>query len=234
MLFILFRAANAVFAVVVAILISTRFGESAAGKLLTVGITTGVVALFEWLLIWLPKHSTRARRFLDPRSLFAGVWIQDVKRVHGSEGVKLEFPNRFAVFTIRYSSEADNYKVEGTAYTPSGEEHARWDSTEVVHFAKDGRSMTYEWSGSITDPAIGAEDPLRKGFAYLELPSDKGGRGRVDHVALNVVLMFNLSRVTSEWLAANQLSEFKPAELYSPEDRDRFAKAFVKSFAIQQ
>jgi hypothetical protein len=231
MLFTVFRAANAIFAVIVAILVSRRFGESATGKLLTVVITGSVVAFFEWLMIWAPKHSTRARRILDPRSLFADVWIQEVVRVHGSEGPKLDFPNRFSVFTIAYRDRIDNYKIEGTAYTDMGIEHARWDSTDVVHFAKDGRSMTYEWEGSITNPLIGTDDPRRSGFAHLSLSSDNGGRGRVDHVAVEVILEYNFSRITKEWFIRNDLTRFNPKALYDPNDRDRFAVAFAKSRA---
>lgn len=229
MLPIVFRAANAVFAVVAAILVSHRFGGSAVGQLLTVLITAGVVALFEWLLIWAPQHSTWARRLLDPRALFAGVWIQEVVCVHGSGGPKVDFPNRFAVYSVVYREHTDNYAVEGTAYTSSADEHARWDSTDVVHFAKDGRSMTYEWKGAITNPAIGPEDPRRTGFAHLSLTSDDGGRGRIDHVAVDVILEFNCSRITREWLAMHKLSRFTPEALYNPNDRDQFAEAFAAS-----
>jgi hypothetical protein len=228
MLLIAFRAINAIFAVVVAILVSNRFGESTSGKLLTVFITSGVVAFFEWSMVWIPKRSIRARRLLDPRSLFAGIWLQDVKRVHGSEGAKVEFPNRFAVFSIAYNKDEDNYRIEGMAYTPGGVEHARWTSTDVVHFSKDGRSMTYEWSGSIMDSETSPDDPRRTGFAHLQLSSDNGGTGRVDHVAVDVILVFNLTRITNEWLAANKLAvEFKTESLYNPEDRDRFAAKFA-------
>ena len=231
MLTIVFRSANAIFAVVVAILVSLRFGESAMGKFITVLITAGVVALFEWLLIWTPRHSMRARRVLDPRALFAGVWLQEVVRVYGSEGPKLRYPNRFAVFTVKYLEPTDNYAVEGTAYSGSEGEHARWESTDVVHFAKDGRSMTYEWKGSIKSPTIGPEDPRRTGFAHLSLSSDDGGRGRVDHVAVDVILEFNCSRITTAWLARNTLSRFTPEDLHNPSDRDRFADAFVQTGA---
>src|SRR5262249_10525690 len=130
--------------------------------------------------------------------------------------------------TVIYNHDTDNYKIEGMAYTPAGVEHARWSSTEVVHFSKDGRSMTYEWSGSIMDSETSPDDPRRTGFAHLELPSDNGGTGRVDHVAVDVILVFNLTRITSEWLAANGLAvEFRPEALYNPADRDRFAAKFA-------
>ena len=231
MLFIILRAVNAIFAVAVAILVSQRFGDSGVGKMLTVLITATVVAFFEWLLIWAPKHFPSIRRFLDPRSIFAGVWIQDVVRVYGKDGPKQDFPNRGAVLSISYREPIDNYRVEGTAYDDSGNEHSRWESTEVIHFAKDGRSVTYEWSGTVTNLTVGREDPRRTGFCHMTLSSADGGRGRVDHVAVDVLLEFNLTRVTQSWLHWNKLDRFRLEDLYNPNDRDQFAVALANSRA---
>ena len=81
-----FRAVNAVFAVVVAVVVSTRWGESNRGKVIIVIITAGVVALCEWLMAWAPKHSAAARSLLDPRAVFIGVWMQQGVLVRGEEG----------------------------------------------------------------------------------------------------------------------------------------------------
>jgi hypothetical protein len=229
MLNIVFRAANAVFAVVVAVVVSSWYGESIIGKLLTVLITAGVVALIETLTIWLPRHSARGRQLLDPRSRFTGVWLQEGVKQYGSEGVNIEIPNRFAIFTVGYGKETDNYEVDGAAYTAGGDEHARWESTDVAHFAKDGRAMTYEWTGTITNTDLDPKDPRRTGFCRLKLLDDDSGRGRVDHVAVNVVLLFNLSRVTTKWLEARNLLQFKLEHLKSPDQRNRLAKALVAS-----
>ena len=230
MIFTLFRTLNAIFAVVVAILISRRLGESASGKIVTVLITSGVVALFEWLMTWTPRRFAWVRQLLDQRALFSGVWLQEVKTVYGSEGRKQDHPNRFGLFSVKYDQGEDNYKVSGSAYTDSGQEHAQWDSTEVVHFSKSGRSMSYEWvgtliseSGSSGDPA----DPRRQGFTSLKLTSDNAGRGRVDHVAVNVILEFDLTRITADWLAENNL-RVKPETLHDPSKRDAFALGFAK------
>jgi hypothetical protein len=246
MVFTLFRAANAIFAVVIAIVIASRFGETATGKALTVLITSGVVALFEWMMTWAPKRYGWVRRLLDTRALFSSVWMQEVKLVYGSEGAKPDYPNRFAVFSVKYDQSRDNYRISGTAYTAEGKEHARWDSTDVVHFSKSGRSMSYQWEGTITntvrdeDRAKGRDrdrdeadvepgDPRRSGFASLELSSDDGGRGRVDHVAVNVILEFNFARITGEWLARNNIKDFKPDTLHDPAYRDAFAVALAKA-----
>jgi hypothetical protein len=231
MLFIVFRALNAVFAVAVAIMVSTRLGESTVGKLVTVATTAGVVALSEWLMIWAPKHSAAARRLLDPRSILTGIWIQEVVHVYGTEGAPTMRPNRFAVFSIDYRTPTDTYAVEGTAYDEHGNEHARWQSEDIVHFAKDGRSMTYLWGGTISNPTLGPFDPRRTGFARLMLSSDDGGRGHVEHVALNVNLDFNMQRVTRAWLAERRLGRFKPNALHNPGVRDKFATDYAKSLA---
>jgi len=230
------RTANAFFAVVVAILVSRRFGDSSTARDLTVFITSAVVLLFEWLLIWAPKRSAWVRRFLDERARFSGVWIQEVKRVYGSAGAEQDYPNRFGILSIDYDKDADNYNVNGTAYTDSGDEHARWESDPVVHFSKNGRSMTYQWKGAITaEPpqSMEADDPRRNGFTKLTLSSDNGGFGRVDHVAVNVIIEFNFTRITAEWLAENKLSG-KPETLSNPSRRDKFAKAFAETLVRQK
>jgi len=233
MIFTLFRAANAVFAVVVAILVSQRYGDNTTGKILTVVITASVVAFFEWLLSWAPKHSVKARNQLDPRARFSGVWIQQVKFVHSGSEENPDSPNNFAVFTVAYSKDADNYAIEGIAYTKEGEEHANWYSEKVVHFAKDGRSMTYMWKGTVTNPKIKGE-PGRTGFCNLNLIAADGGTGRVDHVAVEVILEFNFSRITREWLAENQVREFEPEKLANPVYRKRFALALAKARASSE
>ena len=232
MLNIFGRAVSAVFAVVVAVLVSTLYGESITGKLLTVLITAGVVALFEVLKIWLPRHSARGRQLLDPRSQFTGVWLQEGVKQYGSDGVNIEAPNRFAIFVVGYQKETDNYEVDGAAYTAEGDEHARWESTDVANFAKDGRAMSYEFTGTITNADLGPEDPRRTGFCRVKLLDGDSGRGRVDHVAVNAVLLFNLSRVTTKWLVAHNLLQFKLDNLKDPVQRNRLAKALVASGGI--
>jgi hypothetical protein len=227
MLFTLFRTANAIFAVMVAILVSSRYGETATGKLITVAVTSGVVAFFEWLMKWSPKHFDLARSLLDPRAAFAGVWVQDVDRVLGSEGPN-PLPNRFAVFSVRYNKSQDNYVVEGDAYTKTGEPHARWDSGDVVHFAKDGQSMTYDFEGNILTGS-GAENRERKGITNLKLSSNTGGSGHVNHLALNVTLIFNFTRVTPKWLAERDLGQFNPKALHDRAGRKPFALEYAKT-----
>ena len=232
-----FRAINAVFAVVVAIVVSMRLGESNVGKLVTVVITAGVVVLFEWFMVWSPKHLPTARRLLDARAVFAGVWLQqDVHAFGDSTGSTTHvemIPNRFAVFSLEYDRSSDTYNVDGSAYDGRGEEHARWNSVDVVHFAKDGRSMTYMWEGTITSETLALDDPRRTGFARLTLASDDAGRGRVEHVALRVNLEFNLRRVTPAWLADQKLDAFTPDRLHEPDIRDKFALALAKSLHLE-
>jgi hypothetical protein len=229
MLLLVFRALNAVFAVVVAILVSMRWGDSNLGKLVTVIITASVVAFAEWLLLWAPKHWEWARRRLDPRSIFTGVWIEEDVHVLG-DGRNEQIPNRFGIFAIDYQEETDTYAVDGRAYNKVGKEHARFWSVEAkpIHFAKNGRSMTYLFDGTITNPNLKSSDPRRTGLTRMDLVTDDAGTGRVDHVALNVTLEFNLRRVTKEWLAEHELSRFLPEKLREPDVRDDFAEAFAR------
>jgi hypothetical protein len=239
MLKIALRSANAIFAVAVAIVISSRYGESDLGKLYTVLITTGVVACFEALTIWLPKRFRWARRILDPRSSFAGVWLQQNVVQLGKDGAE-HASNNFAIFTIDYRKDRDNYAVDGTAYDVDGNEFARWDSTPVAHFDVDGTSMTYLWTGSITKKghpegdsertadSKRTDDSEKTGFAHLT-QNDGDGRGRVDHLAEDVSLRFNILRITTQWLKANNLGQFSAKALKGPSERDRFAAVLANS-----
>ena len=184
--------------------------------------------MFEAFLIWAPKRSASARRLLDPRAVFSGVWIQQVVHIYGDEGAPMK-PNRFAVFSIAYRKSDDSYAVKGNAYDGNADEHARWWSVDVVHFAKDGRAMTYLWEGTITNKSLREGDPERTGFARLDLASDDGGSGRVEHVSLKVNLEFNMIRVTRAWLAKQKLDAFEPDKLRDPTTRDQFATAYAKT-----
>ena len=188
-----------------------------------------MVAVCEWLIAWTPRHWRIARRLLDPRAVFAGAWMQQRVHVfgdarHGPMGL-----NRFAIFWVEYDSPTDNYHVEGTAYDANGVEHSRWRSVDTVHFAKDGRSMTYLWEGTVTNETLEATDPRRTGFARLTLASENAGRGRVEHVALDVNLEFNLRRITTGWMEREAVDGFEPGQLRDPDVRDQFAVALAKA-----
>lgn len=232
MLLIIVRAINTIFAVVAAIVVSGRYGDTDAGKLLTVGITSGVAALFELAMAWLPKRSATVRQWLDPRASFSGIWIQDVVQVFSQDGRKANWPNRFAVFSVSYDKSTDSYAVDGTAYTPDADTHSRWQSTDVVFFSKSGRSMTYSWEGIAVDGQVQG-DPSRSGFAKLRLNSDDGGKGRVEHLSVDIKIEFDFIRVTPAWLARHSLTRFRLRDLYTPDVRERFATAISAGFGRQ-
>jgi hypothetical protein len=224
----IFRSLNAIFAVVVAIVVTGRFGDSSTGKIVTVVITSGVVALFEVVLRWAPKRSSYVRQLLDERSMFAGAWLQEVVLAHGAgAAADRAQKNSFGIFFVTYVGKYENYAVDGTAYTRTGREHARWASTEVVNFARDGFVMTYEWTGEITNPLRTDTNLQRSGFASVSIPDKNAGKGRVDHVGADVSLEVNITRITKAWLTECGLGEYEPANLSSPLGRDRFALAFA-------
>jgi hypothetical protein len=167
-----------------------------------------------------------ARRLLDPRAVFIGVWIQENVRVYGSESAE-QGHNRFAVFTVDYRKAADSYAVDGRAYSQQGKEYARFSSVDALHFAEDGRSMTYVFEGTITTPVFGG-DPNRTGLSRIALSSDDAGRGRVEHVAMNISLIYDIRRVTKRWLASKDLTGFEPEKLREPDIQREFAAAFAR------
>lgn len=226
MLAIVLRAVNAVGAVLTGIVVGSCIGDDHLADLTTVSITSGIVALAEWAMTWLPRRSRRARELLDPRAVFSGVWIQEKVHSHGESREATTTENRFALFSVSFRPASDSYTIEGTAYDDAGEEYARWRSVELVHFAKDGRSLTYLWDGTVTSAGFAAKsaDSDRTGFSRLELTTDDAGRGRVEHVARNIVLEFDLQRVTPAWLAAKGHPGVDPEQLLEPGPRDDFAR----------
>jgi hypothetical protein len=159
-----------------------------------------------------------------------GVWVQDIRAVHGNQGVTGEENNRFGIFSVEYR-QPDGYSVNGTAYDPTGAESARWRSVETPTFAEDGRSMTYLFEGTKTGEAPHATNPERKGLTKVTLTSDDAGTGRVEHVATNRILLFNLHRVTTSWLAKRGLGMTEPDDLRDPGSRDEFAPRFAATLS---
>ena len=210
MLTIIVRSLQTAISVVVGIATASLIGDANTAKLIAVPIAAVVMGVIEYALMVAPRQSVWARRHLDPRSVFEGVWIQDVKRGRGEQF------NRFAVFTVSYSGRDSEYRVEGTAYDGRGIEHSRWRSDELVHFSRDGQSMTYLWAGDVVGESGDAAASDRRGFARLWLSSSNGGTGRVDHVSMAAVLHFNIVRVTADLIP-------DPAVLADPTLRDVFA-----------
>jgi hypothetical protein len=226
------RGLIAVAASVSVLVISTRIGErTVAGyrvaEPLAVLASTTTVLLLEYLLFSFPRQFRRGRLWLDGRAVFEGVWIQNVKRVE-PRGAEASERNRFAIFSTRYDDQSKDYRIEGRAYDAEGVEYARWKSKEQVHFSHDGRSLSYLWEGDVTGDSAEAPDHLaRTGFSKLDLTSDDGGTGRVDHVSMHITLIFDFMRVTAEALNGWQ-GGARPERLYNPDERDRFAIAYAR------
>jgi hypothetical protein len=232
MVAVLFRGFSTVVTVVIAVIVSAVWGDSTAGKIWAAVIIAAVIGLVEWMLIWAPKHWAVARRILDPRSVMTGVWIQDVVAVfpHGARSINEE-QNRFAVFWVDYQL-PDGYMVRGFAYDQHGVEYARWRSEGSPEFTRDGRSMTYRFSGTVTmDKSTRDAEHDRIGFANVDL---RAGTGRVDHVAMTVSLRFDVWRVTTPWLKEVGLGQFRPSQLEEAAERKQFAAAFAQTLPLRQ
>lgn len=222
---IVIRAIQSAVAIAVGIGTASWVGEGNLGKLVAIPIGAACAILIEFLLRVAPRRSPWAREILDPRSVFEGVWIQNVKRVV-ADGSIVE-ANRFAVFTVRYNGD---FSVEGRAYDEFGEEFSRWHSEGPASFSRDARTMVYLWKGDI----IGNNaEPTgdRRGFAQLMLsPSGNGGIGLVDHLSLPVKLHFDMQRVTPDMLSDTPIQE--PTALVDPVARDAFARFYAKRLRL--
>src|SRR4051794_7907538 len=96
--------------------------SSDAAKALAVASTGLVMLVLEQIVSKGQKWSTQLRFMLDRRAQHEGFWLQTV--YHGPE------ENAVAVFHVIYEPHQDSFKVEGKAYSNSGEEWARWKSTQ--------------------------------------------------------------------------------------------------------
>lgn len=228
---IILRALSTVITVVVAVAVAAHWGDSNGGKVLSAVLIAIVIALVEAAMIWAPKHSARARRLLDPRSIMVGIWVQEVTWLWATDRDPVDLPNRFAVFVVDYAPPG-GYSVSGRAYDKHGREHARWWSVESVMFGSNGREMTYVFDGMITDVRTGKGDPDRTGLTKLTLASDNNsGTGRVEHVALNSRLTFDMFRITSSWLKDKGLDRHvdDPNKLRNVAAQRNFALAFART-----
>jgi hypothetical protein len=224
MVMVVVKSLQSAVAVFAGILTSWWVGDGNRAKLLAVAVAAAAAIVIEYALAVAPKRSRLLRRLLDRRAVFEGVWFQHVKEVFSKGG--LSSLNTFAIFTVSYSNE--KYAVEGRAYDPSGQELARWRSSEPVHFSSDDHSMTYLWSGTYVKKPDQAktsgahEGPNRTGFAQMTLSMTDAGTGRVDHVAEEVVLVFDIQRVTPE-IVERWRAGATPGLLRNPVERDSFA-----------
>ena len=80
------RSVGSVVTVVIAILVTTRAGVMGAAKVLAAAISAAVLVALEWFVRWSPRHLKWARRHLDERSVWTGVWVQTVKAAWSAAG----------------------------------------------------------------------------------------------------------------------------------------------------
>jgi hypothetical protein len=219
------RAFSTVFAVVVAVSVSARWGDTGTGKILAAIVIAVTIAVIEGFMLWSPRHLAWARRLMDARAIWTGIWVQDVKVAFGERRERNPQRNAFAVFYVDYD---DGYSIVGRAYDLEGKESARWHSKGDPMFTKNGRSVSYVWDGVAMDATVDTDDPNRAGLATMTLDEDNAGSGWIEHVALNRRLDFDLQRVTRPWLAQRKLAEFDPRRLVDPDTRREFAAAFAR------
>jgi hypothetical protein len=165
------------------------------------GVTVLTIELF---LGTGPKLFRHVRRWLDPRALFEGFWIQEVYAGHPG--------NRLGCFAFKYDRRADTYSVTGNAYSESGARWAKFRSTQVF-FTPGAAKVAYLWDGEVVGRADQPEFE-KHGLSRLELRDLKpfrlpmSGDGNVLHLGEQSKLAFKLSRVTNAGLRKLGL-EFK-------------------------
>jgi hypothetical protein len=212
----------------------SRLGDSTAGKVAAIVVGATAVALIEWLLVWLPRKSPRVRFLLDPRDVWAGEWIQDVKSARGRAGDVSEEHNNFAILYISY--DGDSYAVVGRSYDAWGREHSRWASDGEPAFTAQARYMSYRFKGKITNTQLQLEERKREGFVRMQLSSRESandGSGSVVHVAETTEIEFDLQRITEDWLGANGLDGSFAAGQVFPH-RDSFGVELARSRAARR
>lgn len=217
----LFRVINIAFSPVLTLLFASRFagftiaGRDAGNEL--GGVVAGLLVLFvELALTQGPKHSARLRRWLEPRSVFEGVWLQDVfEGVWLQDAVEGPRGNAVGVFSLDYVRGHDEFSVRGSAYSAEGLRSATWHST---HMFIDAGSLkaTYSWSGERLGQPTPAAD--KSGITELVLRRPPvfslpvTGDGRVSHVGEETRMKFQMRRVTARYLIELGLP-FTPREL---------------------
>ena len=180
-------------------------------QLVAVPISAAFAIAIEIGVYIAPRRWRWARRCLEPGGMFEGVWVEITKVADKDRAEDRE--NAFAVITVRYAD--GKYSVHGRANDPTGTEHSRWDSSEEhdVTSSQERLSMNYVWTGTLIpkkkqdgirhDDIRRNDDPKKKdlkrdGFCWIKKTSDDSGNGAAAHVSMELDMVFDIERVTSE------------------------------------
>lgn len=225
------RGIASTFTVLLAIAVTDEWGDN-AGKVAAAVIGATLIVLIEGFVQWSPKHLEWARSLLDPRATWTGIWMQHVKTVTDAAGRHPDDPNACSVFRIDYDKE-DGYWVQGNAYDREGSEVAYYKSEGYPTFTKDGRTMSYVWTGDSIAGDSGPIKTAREGLARLSLAKGQtdAGSGRVQHVGMDRELTVTFERVTDEFLRRQGLEEYMSVDLRPEQSRQEFASKLSRQLA---
>jgi hypothetical protein len=228
------RLINIVLAPILTVVFAQLIATHLAGKLLgekdtaqALGVVAaGVTVLaIELLLGRGPKFSRFLRRWLDPRALFEGFWIQEV--YSGQQG------NRLGCFSFKYDRAADTYSVTGNAYSEGGRRWAKWRSSHIF-FTPQVAEVDYLWEGEEVGGAINQPEVEKHGLTNLKLrvPGSARlpmrGEGSVSHLDERSKVSFTLRRVTAALLRELGLSFELSALMMDEHDEEAaLARAFL-------
>ena len=224
------RAINIISSPVLTLVFASTFqGLTVAGKDagdFVAGAAAGLLVLaVEIALTQGPKYSVWLRRWLDARSAFEGIWLQDVFEGQGS--------NAIGVFFMDYARDRDSLVVLGSAYSPDGQRWAKWNSTHVF-IEKERLKATYRWEGELLDgrPTPEAE---KSGLTDLDLrwpplfSLPMTGDGRVWHVGEATRVKFQLRRVNKRQLEELGLSfTVRQLRINAHDEEAKLVQAFLR------
>jgi len=224
---IFIRTAATFFTVLIAVGISTTFGESGWSKVLAAALVGVFLFAVEWALDWTPKHSAVVRKLLDPRAIMVGVWIQSVVKAVPEKSKGTQGLNSFALYWVEYRGDA--YRVVGYAFDVHGIQQARWESMNEPSFTRDGTVMSYRWRGEVIGGPTDLEEIERTGVTTIEIFEDgRSGKGRLDNVGEKRILLFDIEPATKHVLSTYGFHEWAPSDLMKAACRLEFAQAYAK------
>ena len=228
------RGFASVLTVLAAVAVSKAWGDT-VGQVTAAVVGALLIISIEGFVQWSPKHLQWARALFDPRAVWTGVWLQEVQAVTGPHGILRNDHNTCAVIRIAYQ-DGDGYRLEGHAFDANGAQVAMFRSLDWPTFTKDGRTMSYVWSGNATRLDDNSTNTDRSGLANVELDLEQKdrGTGTVQHVGQNRELVVTMNRATEGYIRNLVGSGFTPAALLNVETRLKFGAEAARALEARR
>lgn len=216
--------------VVAAVTVTALLGDTTASKMIAAVLASAAALGVESLLLWAPRRSELARRWLDPHAVWLGTWVQVVKHVRQDGGSPTGVRNALGLFRVVYDQDQQAYVVRGLAFDAEGRRHSEWRSAREfgVVISKSGFKMSYDWQGRLL---LGDS---RSGLTYLVLDDVDSGSGRVDHVAMRIEFEFDVYRLTAAWLAKQGVEGVDVDQIHGDASLEALAQRLAPALAADR